>query len=270
MNNLIVFDSDFIISNIKTIHNYLSNFIDYDCYVCKISLCEIAKKNSLEKLEIINDFKDNVKQYDALGIKFKNDDEKIMELIENSSEEYLKSIFKNNVILNHNRTSQQLLTRAYNKIPPFGESDKGFKDTLILLDIIDFIKGKNVINTYFITNDRDFLSNKSIIEDEVKNRTKNNFYILDGKNKDKLLNYFNIGNTEEINNLSAEIKEEDNIDVEKFRKNLKDICFDLFHFEGFSPYDAEEFVGDNFIVGGELTKDEIEKFLNDLQKNINK
>ena len=184
MENMIIFDSDFVISNIASLKEYLDKFDNYICYICDVSLKEIAKKNSFDKFEKIDNFRNTIRNYKILGIEFINDDETIKTKIEEESSNYVKAIFENNIILNHSRTSAQLLKRAYNKIPPFGKSDTGFKDTIILLDIIDYLKGKKIKKAFFVTNDDDFNKNNSNIEKEVKENTLCDFSILDGKNKE--------------------------------------------------------------------------------------
>ena len=271
MDNVVVFDSDFIIANIKNIKEYIEKYEMYNCYTTEINLNEVASYNYIKKMTMIAEFKKEIKNLNTLGIKFKKDEEEIKLLIKEESVKYLTSIFNSNIIRHHSRTNSLLLERAYDKIPPFGKSDEGFKDTLILLDIIDYIKGKEVKKLFFVTNDDDFLKQKNIIEKEVLEKTSCKFLIIEGRNPEKLLNYFKIGNDKEINKLSDNISNNENIniDIKSLRNDLTNICYDLFHFDYYDQYTGNECVGNNFSTNDIISKKQIEGFLNNLSSNIN-
>ena len=270
MKDIIVFDSDFIISNINGLKEYLSKFVDYDCYISAISIKEVATKNSFDKIDNILDFKDKVKNYQTLGIKFSNNDEKMKKIIFEESEKFIKSIFKSKIISSQNRSMDLILKRAYDKIPPFSKSDKGLKDTLILLDVIDYIKLYKAKKLFFVTNDIDFIGAKASIESEVQGEIKCVFNIVDGKNTDKLLNYFNIGNAKDIEKLSEQITESKDIDIIELRANLNNICFNLFYYKDYDQYIDEEYIGNNFVSSNYIKREEIKQFLDELSFNINK
>lgn len=59
MKKIIVFDTDFIIKNIKDLNELLSKFVNIDCFVCEVSLHEVAKYNSFDKIGLINKKKIN-------------------------------------------------------------------------------------------------------------------------------------------------------------------------------------------------------------------
>lgn len=58
--------------------------------------------------------------------------------------------------------------RAKIKEPPFvkGSSDKGFKDTLMWLSILDYFKEKGETKVVFVTDDNAFLEQKDVLEEE--------------------------------------------------------------------------------------------------------
>ncbi len=268
MNNLIIFDSDFVITNVNILSDYLKNYKDYECYISEVSLSEVSTFNVTNKLNTISNFKSRIKNYSVLGVSFINDNDTMKDIIDKESKKYIKSIFNDNIIRNHSRTSNLLLKRAYDKIPPFGKSDSGFKDTIILLDIIDFLKGKQVKRSYFVTNDDDFIRNKTEIEGEVNNKTDCDFSIIDGRNVEKLLNYFQLGNNKKINELDKEIDDKSELDISKVREDLKNICYNLFHYDGFNRFG--ECACNNFYVSKKLEKKHVEGFLNNLSNNIQK
>lgn len=272
MSELIIFDSDFIIANVTSLKEYLDKLKEYKCYTTEITLEEVAKNNSFKKMNIIDEFKQEIKNYQKLGIDFKNNNDEIKNIIENGSKEYIKEIFNRNIIRHHDRKMEVLLKRAYEKVPPFGKSDTGFKDTIILLDIMDYLKGKNIKKAYFITNDEDYIKPCSEIGKEVNEKTGCDFIIVDGKNVQKLLNFFKVGTESKINKLTEEIDNDKkiNINIMELREKLNDVCYKLFYYEGYDPFDEGEYIGKNFRTDYIIPKDLIEKFLEKLSDNINK
>ena len=269
MEKILIFDSDFLYSNKYNMRELLSKFEHLDCYITEVSLNELAYKNYSDKMSEINNFRSNIKNYSKLGIEFNYSDEEIKNEILDSTKSFTKQCFNNKIIMHHDKSMNSIVDRAYNKIAPFGKSDKGFKDTLILLDIIDFIKGKNVKTAYFITNDKDFIDNVSSINDEVKDKTKCNFEILDGKDTTKLLNYFKIGKSDKETDDSKPSKKI--IDTTEIRNNLNDLMFNIKHYK----YSDDELpfldrLGNNFEIVNSITKEDISCFMEKLQNNIDK
>ena len=68
------------------------------------------------------------------------------------------------------------LTKAYEEFPPFsdakGASDKGFKDCLLWLSILDYFKKNGEDEVIFVTDDKSaFLHNTDVLESEFKTVT---------------------------------------------------------------------------------------------------
>ena len=163
--------------------------------------------------------------------------------------------------------------RALNKIPPFGKSDIGYKDTLILLDIIDYIKGKKITNAFYISNDNDFIGNKDAIQTEVFEKTNCVFTIVDGKGSiEKILNYFDLGNTKEITDISEKISKtpSKNIDIKQLRDDLQSVCYNLFYYEIYDYMGNNYDSGNNFILTRYLNRKDILTFLDKIEKVISK
>ncbi len=269
MDNLIIFDSDFLIANVSSIKDILKKLKEYELYVTEVSIKEISAKRISDKLGIIDELKKRVPDYSKLGIDFKKDSNEIKLEIKKMCEAGLKKTFDNKLIRNHDHNIGLLMDRAYSKIPPFGKSDKGFKDTIILLDIKDFIKGMNVKKAFFVTCDDDYIKNKNDIQNEIVHDNNCDFYIVNGRDIDQLLNYFNVGSKKQIEDLSQEINIISEIDIAKLRDDLNDICNKLFHYEGYDPYEGE-YIGDNFRTTEIISKKNISIFLENLEKNIQK
>ena len=68
-----------------------------------------------------------------------------------------------------------IIERAHLKIPPFSPnentSDKGFKDTVIWLSLLDYFKNNGEDEILFVTNDNGFLANTKLLADEFNKHT---------------------------------------------------------------------------------------------------
>lgn len=121
---------------------------------CKIELGSIAEIKELE-------------QFDVLVEKRKSQ----------VLASYEKVIGKNIIEYSaDSKTFSSILERVYNKIPPFiqGESDRGFKDTMLWLSLLDYFKDRGDDDEIFlITKDKGFLKqNAEILEKEFYDVTK--------------------------------------------------------------------------------------------------
>lgn len=267
MENLIIFDSDFVIANNNKMVDIIKKLETYNCYITEVSIKEISHIRSIEKSKKMEELKKEFINYKELQRLFVIDNEELKTIVKNQTKDRLLKIFNNNVIRYHAYSINSILDRAYNKIPPFDKSDKGLKDTIIFLNIIDFIKGKEVKKAFFVTNDSDFIAKKDDLVKEVLNKTECVYDIVSGNNSiERLYNYFGVGNDKEIKTLSDEI--DTSYNIKDIRKKLNNICWDLFHSENPNPYDLNNNYIANFHMLDLIKKEDIINFLNDLKKNI--
>jgi len=77
--------------------------------------------------------------------------------------------------ISHEDTLNKLMERAFRKIPPFNTadkaSDKGFKDTLIWLSLLEYFDKNGENHIIFVTNDKVFHNNAIILSEEFKENT---------------------------------------------------------------------------------------------------
>lgn len=261
-NNVIIFDTSFLISNAKSLGPIIKRINEkYICYIPQICIDEYISKTYLSRIEKIEKFKEDVTNYGELGIHFDNTNIQNKKIIKEKTNEFFKKIFDNKIICFHEYSLTKIVNRAYDKIPPFGESDTGFKDTLILLNIIDFINGKNKSKITFITNDKDFLDEQDIISKEILEKTKCVFDIVDGKNAiGRLYNYLKIDDEpEEISNYV-----EDNdalVKIDKTRNELNTVCNNIFYYEEYDEYGYDTHSENTFKINKNLELDEVKKFI---------
>lgn len=205
-----------------------------------ISEITIEEKIAQERIEIkrdyakINEEKEKYKQ--IADISFKQSlDERIKWREDLTLSNYKKS-FGNNVIKfeKNEKVFSMVLERAYNKIPPFSQSsstdknpsDKGFKDTLLWLSLINYFKiNKSDKEIVFITNDNGFIKNCEALTQEFFDATKQKIQISNSEFYQNLI--ADKKNTEFDKNTI--IKEVTDIELENLRKEInhavEGICF---------------------------------------------
>ena len=268
-NNIVVFDTDFLITNTKSITDIIKKIsTKYVCYVPQICIDEFCAKKYNDALEKIRKFKNDLKSYEKLGISFGMSESECEKMIKEETSVTLKKMFSNNIICFHDYPLIKIVNRAYAKKPPFEESDKGLKDTLILLNIIDFIKGKNITNLKFITNDTDFLREnvKESIINEVKENTNCILEIIDGKNAiGKLYNYLKI--EEEENNNTLENTNINLSNLNDLRQKINDICNEIFYYP--VEYGYQTYYKSTFKIFKKFHKPEVEEFISNIPIVLN-
>ena len=177
----IVFDTNFVIEQHKSfidIIKQLREIEGVDVFITEISIEERIAQKKLELsgiYEKTQQFKEQYSRYIEIEEKMpfaerlKNEEKKTRSVYEkvfgeniipfNAGEDVLKTVLK----------------RVNEKIPPFSKasnaSDKGFKDTLIWLSIIEYFKNCEM-NVVFITSDKIFKSCSDELKKEFEDKTK--------------------------------------------------------------------------------------------------
>jgi hypothetical protein len=190
-----VFDTNFIIEerkNLKKIIEELST--KFSVYVTQVSIDERISQKYIElkkKYEDIaklkNEYQDIAKiiELQSLDEKFKKEKVKI--------EKSYAKFFENKIIpfTKDRSTFSKILDRAYKKQPPFlsieGASDKGFKDSLIWVSILDYFKNNGENSVIFVTGDNAFKRNIDSLCEEFHNITNKKIEIKDNSYHKSLL-----------------------------------------------------------------------------------
>ena len=178
--------------------------------------------------------------------------------------------FKNKIIVyNKEGMLDRVLERNKYKKPPFynenNSSDKGFKDTIILLTIIDFINsfGDDAI-FYFITSDNGFIKYKNEIEKEIFDKCAKNITIVEGKDKNKVYKELNI--VEEKSNQEEKtenIFSKEEINIEEIRKRINELM-DIFIWTTSFDYYGNLQDERRFEISNYINNEKTEKFLNSI------
>ncbi len=118
--------------------------------------------------ELLKKYKEHLFEYsDRLNkdnrILFGDTEMSNVEQLNNKYQQQLLKLFsdkKITLLKAKNHASKKLFERALNAIPPFDSSGRGFRDTLIWLDIIDTIKDSPDYFCFITANTKDFGSSK--------------------------------------------------------------------------------------------------------------
>lgn len=173
-----VFDTNFIIQN-RELDKTLEKIKDkYNVYITQISIderiaqqCRELKKNYDEAKKCSSKFSFFAK------IKFKMTYEDSKEELQKGVQTKYEQCFENCVIpfAKTGETLDKVLIRANQKLPPFSpdndSSDKGFKDCLLWLSLLDYFKDNGEDEIVFMTDDKGFSRNGESLCDEFKSIT---------------------------------------------------------------------------------------------------
>lgn len=187
---------DVIISKVSN-NNYLPYIPQLVIYEYKKKFAREFKSNTKG---IMNKFKPYIEYKDKKNI----DD--ILQDIQCDIQSNLESLFKDRII-KYDESSEafnKIINRALEKIQPFvldnksAKSDKGFKDTIIWLSVIEYFKNQVEENVIFVSDDTVFASNNYILINEFKSHTNKNITFKTKEEFLKMIAYENNKRAENI------------------------------------------------------------------------
>ena len=264
----LIFDTNFIIEHSKDLNTVVEKLSKtYEVFVTQLSIDERisqqyldlkakydnAKKianemKSFAKLEFIKDFED---AYSSTKTWIQNN---YTQLFQNKIIPFSKS----------EETYAEIIDRVYKKKAPFiaKSSDKGFKDTILWLSLIEYFSNNNNFESIlFVSNDHGFTENAEILRKEFNLKTpltieiKNNDFLnklVQEEKEDNVLNNNGITNikSEELNELRQDVQ-----------RILSRICTGT----SFNPYEDGYRTYPLFKISSYLEVTQIEDMLNNLQ-----
>ena len=163
----IVIDTNFIIErqrDLQDIHRKLSE--TYDVFVSDVS---IQERLSQKYLELSADYKEiekfSEKHPNLVKIEVKQPFETQFESRKKRIQNDYHKTFGDNIIsfVSDEDMLKAIMNRVFKKIPPFitadNASDKGFKDTMLWVSLLEYFKNHGSGNVIFITGDNGFRKN---------------------------------------------------------------------------------------------------------------
>lgn len=173
-----VFDTNFIIQN-RELDKTLEKIKDkYNVYITQISIDERIAQQCRELKKNYDEAKKCSSKFSFFAtIKFKMTYEDSKEELQKGVQTKYEQCFENCVIpfAKTGETLDKVLIRANQKLPPFSpdndSSDKGFKDCLLWLSLLDYFKDNGEDEIVFMTDDKGFSRNGESLCDEFKSIT---------------------------------------------------------------------------------------------------
>jgi len=188
---VLVMDTNFIIEHLSELHNVHQKLSEtYYVFVSEISIQERLSQKYIELRKKYEELEKIIKEYSTIA---KIEKKYLFEVKFESKRELIKKsysdLFGDNIVPFEPNADmlKTIMDRVYKKIPPFinadGASDKGFKDTLLWLSLLEYFKNCEGGNVIFVTDDKGFRNNSDALCSEFNEYTGktieiqgNNFY----------------------------------------------------------------------------------------------
>jgi len=260
-----VFDTNFIIQN-HNLNDVVKNLNEkgFVVYITQVAIDEriaqecIKQRTKYDKLE---SFKKEVEGFASITIT--EPYEKTEKLYREGMQKKYEALFGSNIIPfdRSEKNFSRILQRAYMKTPPFITSgtDKGFKDSLMWLSIIDFFSTKGETEVVFVSNDNGFKENFEVLCDEFRNATGKNIEIKDNAYYKSILD-------------SDVVKKEKTKpnplpDVSQLRKRIRSVLENLCWCEVEDSWGQPEYIR-TFTLTEKVDADYMEVIMNGLKNDI--
>ncbi len=173
-----VFDTNFILQNQKL--NEVIKKIDkkYVPYVTQVSIEERKAQQCNDKKKAYERIKESLNQINTLVTlkdtkSLENELKKFKDQVQQVYEKFFEGTIIKYDISSDNFKS--ILQRAFDKVPPFNDSDnasdKGFKDTVMWLSIMNFFKYNGENEVVFLTDDKGFINKTENLTKEFEEYT---------------------------------------------------------------------------------------------------
>lgn len=171
-----IFDTNFIIQNKKLDEVYANLQDEFAVYVTQVSIDERIGQQCREGKRKFDKVLQLQEEYRGIAdITIKSTYEQYAANLRKGVQKNYDKVFGKNIISFKKDESMfsTILERANNKIPPFIEStsDKGFKDALIWLSLMEYFKQNGENEIVFVTNDNGFNDNIDFLTKEFLEST---------------------------------------------------------------------------------------------------
>lgn len=262
-----VFDTNFIIQNNK-LDEVVSSLNDrFSVYVTQISVQERIAQQCKELKLRFDEFTSIKEKYSEIAdIELKTTYEKRAKEYQTGMQKNYEKLFEDKLIpfSNNEEMFEEVLRRAFNKIAPFSSadnaSDKGFKDALIWLSIVEYFKENGEDEIVFVTDDNGFIKSAKTLCEEFTKVTGKNFEIRPNSYYKDLLKPELI--EENVDDEEATVP-----DVSEFRKKIRP-CIKSITEVTLESHFGDEYCEDTFSLSDKVDAEYVEEVLNRLSKVI--
>lgn len=276
MKSIVTFDTNYIIENkgnMKTIINDIKE--KYNVVIAQIVIEEVKGQRARETIKthknILEKINEAKKENSWLSIIDNTDVEGVIESQEKQLDDWLKKACNHEVVkIENENLLETILERCKYKKPPFNNeehsSDKGFKDTILFLNLMQYMKNSKYGEIYLFTNDNAFIKYKKSLQEEFFNNTGKELKIVNGEDNSLYIE-LNIKKQDK----EKQKTEESNSEIfpsalpksKDIREQTKNLLNDIF-----TKLDTES--NWNFVTFKEAKSEEIGKSVEGLNQIINK
>ena len=226
----LIFDTNFIIEHSKDLNSVVEKLSkSYEVFVTQLSIDERISQQYLDlkaKYDKASKLANEIHSFAKL--EFLKEFDEAYKLTKIGVQNNYNNLFLNKIIpfSKSEETYAEIIDRVYKKTAPFisGNSDKGFKDTILWLSLIEYFSNNNNFESIlFVSNDHGFTENIKPLQEEFKEKTKMHIEIQNNdflnemiiEKKDIEIKNSELKNitSEELNDLRQEIQ-----------SSLKDVC----------------------------------------------
>lgn len=261
-----IFDTNFIIHN-KRLDRVVENLKDeYNIYVTQVSIDERIAQKCREIKENYDEVEHCIKEHDIIAtIQFKITYEEYCQTIESDLQKNYNNLFGDRIIpyYSDGDTLDIILKRANKKEPPFSSaknaSDKGFKDCLLWLSLLEYFKTNGETEVVFVSEDGGFKDNSDYLCDEFRKITGKNIVIKPNSYYNELL---------ESEKEEPIKKSEPLPDFSKIREQIEEVM-DTLRWEVDEDYFGNENWYKTFVLQKEVDSKYMEIVFSGLKSTIN-
>lgn len=266
---IVVLDTNFIIENNKGFIKVLEKLAKVaEVYIPRVVIHERLAQIHIElkqKYDKLNSCKRELASIATI-----KELEPFDVLVEKKKNELLASyetvIGKNIIDYNaDSKTFSSILERVYNKIPPFikGESDRGFKDTMLWLSLLDYFKDNGQeAEIFLITKDKGFLKqNAGVLEEEFYTVTAKRIKIEDSSYYKILIGEKDLSN--------PIIKEIEIMEFEELKETINRILFSFCKSEEMDSF-GQVFYSNKFNIYSTYSINDLKSEFENMQDVLNK
>lgn len=263
----LVFDTNFVIAKINILTDVCHKLSEiYNIYITDVSIQERISQKYIEMKDRYTQIDKFITEYsDLVEINIKKTFDEKYEIRKNKVIKSYQELFGKNIIKFNPKsdTLNILMDRVYKKTPPFSnngkESDKGFKDTLIWLSILEHFYNNGEEKIIFVTDDKGFRSNSNILCEEFCNYTGKVIEIVENNFYEKITE-----NTEDIQEIEPKPLPEVNLLREKIHETISALRYIIVDYDDWGNPEYCK----TFILQNKVTADDVQKVFTHLRKII--
>ena len=261
-----IFDTNFIIQ-VKELDKVIKNLNNgFTVYVTQVSIDERISQECLSLKKLFDDIPMLVNKYQGFAnLEIISDYPTRCDIVRKGMQSKYQAVFGLNIIpfKKDGNTLSSILERVFHKQPPFaaGESDRGFKDTLLWLSVLDFFSECGENHVVFLTNDNGFIKSVDTLCKEFNEKTGKTIEISENSYYHDL-----IKPTEPTVNVKSETLPDVTLLRERIQMTISAVCYGEY---GTGSWMEPNWVR-TFVLNEQIESKDIEDVFSNLKETLNR